>query len=57
LPHRVLQSENISILNEDNMKGACDKILKMLDDFVEIISKTVNWETDFCILLYSVHPT
>jgi HEPN domain-containing protein len=41
-PDYHFKSENISILNEDNMKGACNKILKMLNDFVEITSMTVK---------------
>ena len=33
---------NISMLNEDDVRNACDKIIKMLDIFVEIASKTVK---------------
>ena len=34
--------KNISMLNEDDVRDACDKIIKMLDIFVEIASKTVK---------------
>jgi HEPN domain-containing protein len=39
-PDYNFQNMNISIFNENNIKNACDKIIKMLDIFVEIASKT-----------------
>jgi HEPN domain len=41
-PDYNFRSENTLILNEDDVKGACDKILKMLNAFVEISSMTVK---------------
>jgi HEPN domain-containing protein len=41
-PDYNFRSENTSILNEDEVQGACDKILKMLNSFVEISSMTVK---------------
>ena len=44
-PDYNFQSENFSVLNEDKIKGACDRILKMLAVFIEISSKTVKDST------------
>jgi hypothetical protein len=41
-PEIKFHHTNISILNEEDVRDACDKILKMLDIFVEIASKTVK---------------
>jgi hypothetical protein len=41
-PDKEIQHENIELLNMNDVKKDCDYIIKMLDDFIDIASKTVK---------------
>jgi HEPN domain-containing protein len=41
-PDKKFQHKNIELLNMDDVKKACDYIIKMLDGFIDIASKTVK---------------